>query len=270
MHLKRFATAIIAIPILIYIIGPYSQRWAFYSVLFFSTIIALKEFYDLTAAGLPKTVKGLSYLITLLLFLVIYNRQFVFIQLVMILFAAVPLTFYLFARTSTGMKSTADIGKAVLGPVYIVIPSSMILQIDRYYPDRGYLWIFFLLAVIFANDTGAFYCGSLLGRHKLYKAISPKKTWEGAIGGLICSLLAAVCFIQILRPHPLSMGMVLLALGLSVAGQIGDLVESMLKRNHEIKDSGSILPGHGGMLDRIDSLLFAIPVLFTYLNFTVA
>ncbi len=266
MHLKRWLTGIIALPILIYLIG-FGPRWIFYSLLFLVSLVGLMEFYKITASALPRPVKLSIYLLTLLLFLVIYHRQILFAQFIIVLFAYVPMSFFMFTRSSHGEQSTMDIGKAVIGPVYIVIPLSMILHIDRYYPDKGYVWIFFLLVVIFASDTGAFYCGKLFGKYKLYETISPGKTWEGAIGGVVCSVIAAIWFLHILHLHQINLRVLALVLTLSVAGQIGDLVESMLKRNHGIKDSGSILPGHGGILDRIDGLLFAIPILFAYINF---
>jgi phosphatidate cytidylyltransferase len=267
MHLKRWLTGIIALPILIYIIGPYSPRWVLYSILFAATIISLMEFYKITASDLPRPVKFSIYFLTLLLFLVIYQRQILFVQLVIALFAFVPMSYFMFTRSSPGQQSTTDIGKAVIGPIYIAIPLSMIIYIDCHDPDKGYLWIFFLLVVIFASDTGAFYCGKLFGKHKLYEAVSPGKTWEGAIGGGVFSVIVALCFLFFVPHFQISPGMLVLVIVLTVVGQIGDLVESMLKRNHGIKDSGRILPGHGGILDRIDGLLFAIPVLFVYLNF---
>ena len=265
MHLKRLLTAIISLPLLIYVIG-FGPRELFYLTLFSSTIFSLMEYYNITTPNLSKPVKISMYLISLLLFLVIYQGQILFVQLAIVLFAFVPMCFFMFTYKASGKQSTADIGKALLGPIYIVIPLSMILHIDRYYPAKGYLWIFFLLVVVFSSDTGAFYCGKLFGKHKLYKTISPGKTWEGAIGGVLCSIIAALWFLHLMPQFQISPGLLILVVVLSVAGQIGDLVESMLKRNHGIKDSGSILPGHGGILDRIDGLLFAIPVLYGYIN----
>jgi len=146
-----------------------------------------------------------------------------------------------------------------------VTAAALLVLIDLRPGGQG--WIFFLLAVIFASDTGAFYCGKLLGKHKLYEAVSPKKTWEGAIGGVIVSVIAASIFLRLIALHPLDLSIGILVIALSAAGQIGDLSQSMLKRTHGVKDSGHILPGHGGILDRIDGLLFAIPVLFVYLFF---
>jgi phosphatidate cytidylyltransferase len=134
---------------------------------------------------------------------------------------------------------------------------------------NGSYWIFFLLIVTFANDTGAFYFGKSMGRHKLYEAVSPNKTWEGAIGGLLSSLIIAFIFLRIFQLHKLSIYIFILVLIMSIASQLGDLCESMIKRIQGIKDSGNLLPGHGGMLDRIDGLLFSIPVLYFYLNYAI-
>ncbi|SPD75749.1 Phosphatidate cytidylyltransferase [uncultured Desulfobacterium sp.] len=269
MHLKRWLTGIIALPILICIIGPICPRWLFYVVLFAAAIVSLMEYYNITSPDLPKAVRFSSYILSLGLFLAVHQRQVLLEQVVVLLFVFVPMIYFMFTRPTTSEQSTADLGKAAIGPIYTAIPLSMILHIDRYYPDTGYGWIFFLLVVIFANDTGALYCGKFFGKHKLYLAISPNKTWEGAIGGAACSLIAATWFLRITGFQIINWKIIALVVVLSITGQIGDLVESMLKRNHGIKDSGSLLPGHGGMLDRIDGLLFAIPVLFAYIQFSV-
>lgn len=116
--------------------------------------------------------------------------------------------------------------------------------------------------MIWCNDTFAYICGKLLGKHKLYEKISPKKTIEGFIGGLIFTQIAAfVIFKQTNIEASLPFWM-LIGLGISIIGTLGDLVESKYKRQASIKDSGSIMPGHGGILDRLDSILFAAPFLF--------
>ena len=264
MHLKRVLTGIIAFPILVFVIG-FAPRWLFYFLIYIISILGLNEYYNVTSSDQPKFVKWSSYIITLLLFLVIYMRQILLAPVVVILWAFVPMVFFMFTRPSPDQKNTAEISKAVLGQIYIALPLAMFLYIDRFYPVNGAMWIFFLLTVIFANDTGAFYFGKLFGRHKLYPLISPNKTWEGSIGGLLTSFFAAFVFLRIIIIHPVNIKIFLLVLSLSVIGQIGDLLESMLKRNHGIKDSGNIIPGHGGILDRLDSILFSIPVLYVYL-----
>jgi phosphatidate cytidylyltransferase len=132
---------------------------------------------------------------------------------------------------------------------------------------QGRNWIFFLLAVNYAGDTAAYYTGRAFGRHKLAPAVSPKKTVEGSLGGLAANLVLAGIFQQTLFPQ-VSAGEILL-LGLVVGGlsQCGDLLESMLKRASGAKDSGILFPGHGGFLDRVDSLLLPVPVVYFYLRF---
>lgn len=266
MHLKRWLTGIIAIPILIYIIG-FAPRWLFCMLLLMASLTGLFEFYALTAANLPRFVRAAGYTLTILLFAVFYARQVLIAPVIILLWAFVPIAFFMLTHPSPNQQWTADMGKSVLGPVYIVLPLSLLWMIDL--QPNGKLWIFFLLVVSFVNDTGAFYFGRLFGKHKLYEAISPGKTWEGGVGGVLCSVIAALWFLQILRFHPINVSIVALIVFLSIAAQIGDLAESMLKRNHGVKDSGRILPGHGGILDRIDGLLFSIPVLYLFLNWSM-
>jgi phosphatidate cytidylyltransferase len=266
MHMKRWLTGIIAAPFLIYMIwvGP---RWLFYLFLFVAAITTLAEFYRMAPSRLPRVVQWFSYLIGLMLFIIFAINQVFLTPIIIGLWAIVPMTFYMLTHPVPDKQWIADMGRAVLGPIYICLPLAMLILIDMR-PD-GSIWIFFLLIVIFTNDTGALYSGKLFGRHKLYEAVSPNKTWEGAVGGLISSFIAAAIFLYFSRIQGLMPDIFILVLLLSVMGQIGDLVESMLKRIYGIKDSGRILPGHGGLLDRVDALLFSIPVLYIYLTWTI-
>jgi phosphatidate cytidylyltransferase len=124
----------------------------------------------------------------------------------------------------------------------------------------------FLLVVIVAGDACAYHTGRWIGRHKLYRAVSPMKTIEGAIGGLFLSIVAGSIFGFIfLRNMPLAK-LFFFSLAVAATGQVGDLIESMIKRNSGKKDSSGLLPGHGGILDRLDSLIFAFPVLWALLQ----
>lgn len=128
--------------------------------------------------------------------------------------------------------------------------------------EPGAAWIVFVLAITFLSDTGAYFTGRLVGNHRMAPYISPKKSWEGAIGGLIIATLTGAFLVYVLGlPIPTWVGALLGCMG-SIAGQAGDLAESLIKRQVDIKDSGRIIPGHGGILDRIDSLLFTAPVLY--------
>lgn len=163
----------------------------------------------------------------------------------------------------------------MLGQMYIAMPFSMINVLAFQQVELGQVTFDYLLPLsififLWTNDTGAYLCGSLLGKHKLFPRISPKKSWEGSIGGGILVLIVAGVigyFANIgATPHMLSIpGWVGLGLVVVFFGTWGDLVESLLKRTLGIKDSGNILPGHGGMLDRFDSSLLAIPAAVVYL-----
>jgi phosphatidate cytidylyltransferase len=263
MHLKRWLTGIIATPILIYVIG-FSPRWVFHLLLFLAATQGLIEFFRIASPELPKTLRWTAYAITFLLFLLVSAGKLFLLPALLFLFAAAPMAYFMFTYHRAEHRSTEILGKAVLGPLYVAVPLTMLVIIDRF--PKGKMWIFFLLIIVFACDTGAFYAGRTFGRHKLHPLVSPGKTWEGSVGGLIAGVLAAYVWSRFSSLFVFDFGVFMLAAGLSLCGQIGDLAESMLKRNHGVKDSGGILPGHGGILDRVDAHLFAIPLLFVFLS----
>ena len=130
----------------------------------------------------------------------------------------------------------------------------------------GKRWLVFLYLVIWASDTGAYYVGTAFGRHRLYEKISPKKSIEGLMGGMLAAMIIAMlCTVWLVPSFGLLEAAVLGAF-LAAFGTVGDLVESLIKRSSGVKDSGSLIPGHGGILDRMDSMLFAAPVLYYYLR----
>jgi phosphatidate cytidylyltransferase len=262
MHAKRWLTGIVAVPILIYLIGP-GPRWLFHVLLCAAALLSLNEFYRLIRPRVPSTTRIILMFLTAALFLTLSLRWIILVPAIITLFALAPMIHSLFHDMPPTEKNTAAVACALLGPVYICLPLALLVLIDI--QPWGNLWILFLLTVVFATDTGAFYAGRTWGKHPLYKAVSPKKTWEGAIGGFLSGTAAGVLFIAYTGLNPLHPGVFLLAAVIGTAGQIGDLMESMIKRNHAVKDSGGLLPGHGGMLDRIDSILGAAPFLYLYL-----
>jgi phosphatidate cytidylyltransferase len=171
---------------------------------------------------------------------------------------------------------------------YIALPMAMLVQLRQL--SAGAFLILYLCLVVWAGDIFAYFVGRSLGRHLMAPRISPKKTWEGAIASLAASLLVGILLFNhalqissfLLRlgliqrrdglfglEKPELLPIVLLTVALNIAAQLGDLVESLIKRGAGVKDSGTILPGHGGMLDRIDALLFAAPVLWIYATWRV-
>ena len=164
----------------------------------------------------------------------------------------------------------ANLGTIMLSQMYVVLPLSLInvlafTPFECYHSEAPYYAITLAIYIfIWVNDTGAYLSGITLGRHKMFPRISPKKSWEGAIGGALATIASAFIVAHFYTFMELWQW-VGMALVVVLAGTFGDLTESMVKRHLDIKDSGHILPGHGGFLDRLDSMLFAIPAVLIYL-----
>jgi len=187
------------------------------------------------------------------------------------LVAALPFIFILFITELWRNKPNPfnNIGFSLIALLYISLPFGLMMKFfDPAYPPglnhSGVVLGF--LVILWLNDTGAYFVGSLIGKHKLFERISPGKTWEGSVGGTLFAVLTAwglsFIFIQLDVIH-----WMILAIVVVISGTLGDLVESMLKRSLGLKDSGTILPGHGGILDRFDAVLLSAPFVFVYLAF---
>ncbi|RSK50746.1 phosphatidate cytidylyltransferase [Hymenobacter rigui] len=163
-------------------------------------------------------------------------------------------------RENQQLAPFANVGVALLGLLYVSLPMSLLSVVAFTETGYDYRRIFALLLLVWASDTGAYAAGKTFGKHKLAPKISPGKTWEGAIGGFVLTLVVG-WGLGYLLPE-LSLTYRLVAAGaVAVFGPLGDLAESMLKRSVGVKDSGRIMPGHGGLLDRFDAFLFILPVL---------
>lgn len=173
---------------------------------------------------------------------------------------------YVFRNTSVD-EALPSSAVAVLGTMYVGMLAGSLIRLRSDFAEGPKL-VFFLLLVVWLGDTGAYYFGKKFGTRKLSPRISPKKTVEGGIGGIVASVITAIVihltfFREFPLPHAIIVGIVL-----SIAGVIGDLAESLWKRSAAVKDSGSLIPGHGGFLDRLDSVLFTAPILYIYWAFT--
>ncbi|WP_078413224.1 phosphatidate cytidylyltransferase [Priestia abyssalis] len=150
-----------------------------------------------------------------------------------------------------------DAAFVMLATIYVGMGFYYFIEIR----ENGLAYVFFALFIIWATDSGAYFIGRAMGKNKLWPEISPNKTVEGSVGGVVCAIVVAAIF-QVIAPVEDSIvKLLIIAVVLSVFGQVGDLVESAFKRHYGVKDSGNILPGHGGILDRFDSLLFVWPIL---------
>ena len=188
--------------------------------------------------------------------------------LIATLLCSVRLIYNLYTKTKTYPAVAID--KFDLTVRYIILPFSFLIALPFVFGAYQPTIIICILVFIWVNDSFAFLVGKNIGKRKLFESVSPKKTIEGFVGGWVFSLLAAY-IISVVHTHPtiLLADWMIIASILSVFGTIGDLVESKFKRQANVKDSGTIMPGHGGLLDRLDSLFFAAPFVFLYLHFLI-
>ena len=162
-------------------------------------------------------------------------------------------------------RAAADAGMLLMGFLYVPLLLSHLILI-RMLP-HGVPWLFLIMVIVMTGDSAAYYVGSSFGKTKLYPAVSPKKSVEGSLGGLAGSVIGAFLSRAWFFPELAVVDCIVAALLLGVLGQLGDLFESLIKRSCGVKDSGTIFPGHGGLLDRLDSILFAGPAAFYYAYF---
>ncbi len=269
MGIKRVLSSIVLIPVLYVIVWELPPAY-FAGVVALAAGIGQYEFYRMAKGrGIrPLTVIGIVLGVLVSIAIDFYQPGFrggrgsAFLMAFCVLLITVVRLFS--SRPVEG--AIEDISATLLGIFYV----SMLFgfQIALRVGDHGRQWLMFMYLVIWASDIGAYYVGTSLGRHKLYAKISPKKSVEGLIGGMVAAAGAALlCRVWFLSSVGVREAAVL-GLALAAAGTLGDLVESLFKRDAGVKDSGSLIPGHGGMLDRMDSMLFAAPVLYYYIRMT--
>jgi phosphatidate cytidylyltransferase len=290
--LKRIVTAVVLIPIVLVLAlrAPVSVLAIVVGIV---ALMTIHEFLKLTEAYGVRPLRLLTYIFCAIFFLLLALNfgndkpllsTAIFVYALGFSAAIAPFIFLTRAmknvELSTGYPAAAA---SVFAFTYIALPMGMLVQLRQQW--AGAFYLLYLLLVVWAGDIFAYFVGKSVGRHLMAPRISPKKTWEGAAASLIASI--AVGWAMFHYALPVSSGLlragliqrrdglfgleqpamgpvIVLTIVLNVAAQLGDLVESLIKRGAGVKDSGAILPGHGGMLDRIDALLFAAPVLWYY------
>ncbi len=261
----RVLVAIVAIPV---VIGA-SYFGGIYFFLF-TLLIAAIAFYEFSILAKNKGANVNIWLGILSIVLLLINQYNFFVSFLSIILLIV---FLLSLVELFRNKDSAiiNLGTTLLGIFYIGLFSTALLGIREFYQDalynRGGYIIIAMLATIWVCDSAAYYGGTALGKHKLFKRVSPNKSWEGAIFGFIFAITTMI-LAKIIILNFLSWNTII-AIGFIVGifGQVGDLIESLIKRDAGVKDSSAIIPGHGGIFDRFDSLLYTAPLIFLYLSF---
>jgi phosphatidate cytidylyltransferase len=290
--LKRIATAVVLIPIVLVLIlrAPVPVLAIAAGVI---ALLTIREFLKLTESYAVRPLRILTYIFTAIFFLLLaFNfgnekpllSTAVFIYWLGFTAAIAPFIFLTRAMKNDDLSSGYPAAAAsVFAFTYIALPMGMLVQLRQQW--AGAFYLLYLLLVVWAGDIFAYFVGKSIGRHLMAPRISPKKTWEGAAASLVASVAGGWLLFHFALPvssallragliqrrdglfgleQPAVIPIIMLTIVLNIAAQLGDLVESLIKRGAGVKDSGAILPGHGGMLDRIDALLFAAPVLWYY------
>jgi len=263
---KRVLTSLVLIPILYVIVWMLPSPY-FRGLAAVAAVIGLHEFYRMADSRGTKPLSKLGMVLGALIVLGAFSGTRspdagLLFGIVLSLFAV--LTGRLFSsRPVEG--ALEDSAVTIFGILYVAMLFGFQVAIHK--GNHGKEWLVLLYLVIWASDTGAYYVGTAFGRRRLYEKISPKKSVEGLIGGVLASIGVALLCRMWLLPSSLGPAEAAFMGGiLALVGTIGDLAESLLKRSAGIKDSGTLIPGHGGILDRMDSMLFAAPVLYFYLR----
>jgi phosphatidate cytidylyltransferase len=260
--MKRIVTALFLVPIAVYgtLLAPW---WLFLAIVTLVAVLCFREYAEMTGSFAP-----VGYVAGVLI-LVAPQRETI---LLIILSALAAMCLPLAAPNMA--KSVAQSASLVLGIIYIfgswktaVLLHDSANQPAAFGATAGHHWLMFGLMVNWIGDTGAYYVGKNFGKHKLAPAVSPGKTWEGAAASAVTGVVFGLIYLPLAIKGTSLLVAGLLALLANAAGQAGDLAESAIKRGVGVKDSGTLLPGHGGFLDRVDSTMFALPVLYTVLSY---
>ena len=259
-----------AIYVALIVVGVITTKWAFIVFATLFTFLGTREFLVMTKSDGSKLnlwidVISATTLVSLVgYFCLIQNTSSMLIGVgIMMLYFLLRSIVQLYNKKESPISSLAY---SIFSFIYIVVP---MLSMGAIF-TRSQLLLLLAFVMIWMNDTGAFLVGCTIGRHRLFERISPKKSWEGFWGGMVFSILSGVAYYYLIEPTNGMPFYIIMGVIASIFATFGDLVESMFKRSIGVKDSGNLIPGHGGILDRIDSLLFVLPAVAIYLYIYLA
>ncbi|MEM6967306.1 MAG: phosphatidate cytidylyltransferase [Bacteroidota bacterium] len=268
--MQRAVTAIVFVAVMLG--GLFFHKNSFLLLFGLITILSLWEFFTIGlktgTRDLSRKIVGVALGITPYIMGVLFHLRTVedpdYLVKCLLIFTPLLFLTFIFELTTRSVFPFSNVGSIFLGVIYVGVPFTLLqfiaLDGDHFYPTI----VLGLLLLTWANDTGAYVIGSMIGKTPLFPRISPKKTWEGSTGGVVVTFTIAWLLSIYIKELTLTNWLVLAGL-VSVFASLGDLVESMLKRSLGIKDSGTIMPGHGGFLDRFDAFLFVLPFAAGYL-----
>jgi len=290
--LTRIATAVVLIPLVLVLVLK-APAYPLVIVAAAVALLAIAEFLKLTAHYGVESLAALTHAYVAAFFIfviVVSSNRTPLIETTSTIYgialaaALAPFIFLTAAMRRPEMSSGYPAAAAsVFAFAYIAIPMALLVEIRR--QPAGAIWVIYTLLAVWAGDVFAYFIGKAIGRHRMSPEVSPKKTWEGAIASIVASIVVGTLWMEhasaissaLLRAglidrrdgifsleQPQLWPIIFLSAVVNIAAQLGDLVESLIKRGAGVKDSGSILPGHGGMLDRIDAMLFAVPTVWAY------
>ncbi|PCF49651.1 phosphatidate cytidylyltransferase [Staphylococcus delphini] len=254
----RTITTIVALIVFLPILLIGGSTWMYFT--FLLALIALKELLNMNRIQLlsiPGLLSALALVIMMLpqdfgeWVIMLQQKSLIAMSFIILSYTVMSKNRFSFMDSAFCLMSVAYVG---IGFMYFYVTR-----------EAGLEFILFGLLIVWLTDTGAYIFGRLLGKRKLWPTISPNKTIEGFIGGLICSLIVPIAFMFFVDFDYPMVGLLLITVVLSMFGQLGDLVESGFKRHFGVKDSGRLLPGHGGILDRFDSFMFVLPLMNIFL-----
>jgi phosphatidate cytidylyltransferase len=249
------------------IAGVSFSEWIYFGIFFFICLFSLLEFYKLAGLDGMVPLKTLGTVSGLAIFSLSFfiSQETISSRYYFLIFPLVAFAYVIKLYKKTEQKPFTNIAYTFLGVFYVAVPFAL-LNVATF--EEGYYNYEIILGsmlILWASDSGAYFAGTLFGKHRLFERISPKKSWEGFWGG--AALAIVITYILTLYFHSLTLvDWMIISLIIIIGGTFGDLVESLLKRSIEIKDSGDSLPGHGGFLDRFDGLLISAPFIVAYLE----